>query len=770
MRDYAVLPLQPLMDLTADAEIAPSVPARVVLEWARARQDTLGWHPDQVPAPELRPLLVRAGALQDIDEPPAPAATEPGELAWAARLALQLGQRARCAALARRVLPDAPALDRGWAALLGAMAGDAAAPDLDDAPAPVAFAASLYAADRGDPAALDTARALVAGMARKAPVGVLAAARLLRRELAAGAADPAAVTGMREALTSARAGTQPLLDVLLQEAELGLLLAATAATGQPAEAEKFAAAAAGLDPTGAPAQLAVAAAARARGRVAEARAAYLSAARLGLCERTAALTGLLELDPTAPTGPLADLMAQRRDEIATSVSGLPGTVADTARWIAAPTPHPLPIERYRAFLDLQPPALAAADAPPVTNHTPLLSLAAVVENREPWFREIHPQRATAAMFRAELERTAAVYGHASAATSATFSTWLDAPDGCPPELRERIAGAADLPLLDRALLGRLVSAVGFHAEARDMLPGPDVPAPAPTAAYALASWIFAEQMLTTGHQVDLDPAFRTLYAQLGDDPRYLRMKVVASINATVNAARLRQADTMRWWRAEGEHTLAAYRALPEVDEFSGLLMTSRWFRSMGFLPFVTGDRELLRADLDQWLGIATELLGATSDHEAIIAADNYFPAVETAVRTHTYLGEHAEALRLVERLATEIDPVDAKTWLELGELRHQAGDVTGARDAYLHAAHLEFPYGRLSWFNAGQCHEQLGEFEDAVECYRRSLEHWPTGVSPLRRIRDLHARGVLGRDSALIAAWARRQPAWDKLPQIPQPA
>jgi tetratricopeptide (TPR) repeat protein len=295
-------------------------------------------------------------------------------------------------------------------------------------------------------------------------------------------------------------------------------------------------------------------------------------------------------------------------------------------------------------------------------------------------------------------------------------------------------------------------------------------APTPAAAYALASWIFAEQMLTTGHQVDLEPAFRTLYAQLGDDPRYLRMKVVASINATVNAARLRQVDTMRWWRAEGEHTLAAYRALPEVDEFSGLLMTSRWYRSMGFLPFVTGDRELLRADLDQWLGIATELLGASDTHSAIIAADNYFPAVETAVRTHSYLGEHDEALRMVERLATEIDPVDAKTWLELGELRYKAGDVTGARDAYLRAAHLEFPYGRLSWFNAGQCHEELGEFEDAVECYRRSLEHWPTGVSPLRRIRDLHARGVLGRDSALIAAWARRQPAWGKLLQIPQPA
>jgi tetratricopeptide (TPR) repeat protein len=186
---------------------------------------------------------------------------------------------------------------------------------------------------------------------------------------------------------------------------------------------------------------------------------------------------------------------------------------------------------------------------------------------------------------------------------------------------------------------------------------------------------------------------------------------------------------------------------------------------MGFLPFLTGDREQLLSDMDQWLGIAQELTGY-DEHTRIIAADNYFPAVETAVRTHTFLGQHDLALSLVEKLAAEIDPIDPKTWLTAGELRYEAGDVTGALDAYERAANLQFPYGRLSWFNAGQCHEQLGHHDEAVECYRRSLQHWPTGVTPLRRLRDLHARGQLASDAGLLIAWAGHQPAWTALPEF----
>jgi tetratricopeptide (TPR) repeat protein len=184
---------------------------------------------------------------------------------------------------------------------------------------------------------------------------------------------------------------------------------------------------------------------------------------------------------------------------------------------------------------------------------------------------------------------------------------------------------------------------------------------------------------------------------------------------------------------------------------------------MSFLPYLTGDHDQLRSDMDRWHGTAADLAGH-DEHTRILAADNYFPAVETMVRTHTHLGEHDAALALVNKLAAEIDPLDPKTWLEAGELRYRAGDVTGALDAYLRAAHLQIPYGRLSWFNAGQCHEQLGQRDEAVECYRRSLAHWPTGVTPLRRLRDLLRGDATIADDGLLHAWCTRQPAWSSLP------
>jgi len=73
--------------------------------------------------------------------------------------------------------------------------------------------------------------------------------------------------------------------------------------------------------------------------------------------------------------------------------------------------------------------------------------------------------------------------------------------------------------------------------------------------------------------------------------------------------------------------------------------------------------------MDRWHGTAADLTGQ-DEHIRILAADNYFPAVETMVRAYTHLGEHDAALALVNKLAAEIDPLDPKIWLEAGGLRY----------------------------------------------------------------------------------------------------
>jgi hypothetical protein len=648
-QDPAAFALRPLIDLTADPAVAPAVVAEAALFWS-AQTDPAGWASAHVPPPGLRALMRRAALVDGPDELIAPApvrqrldAVDPAGLLWSARLMRQLGRRDSAAKLLVRIGEDAPPPVRAWCGLLLAVDGQAALPPLPDAEAghAVHFATAIAWAEQawrtGQPPGGPLAEAETAAgaiEAADAELGAVARARILAAALRCQAGPVPSTTSIRAATGQHHPG------FLLRDAQLALLHAAvhSALSGSDLErAVEFAAAALNLDPTGAATHLLAGDANRATGDADGARRHYRNAVRFGLAERSTALAGLVDLattpdGDTSLVGAVADLLTHdpsheptRLGLLADRRQALIGSVAaDVARWTTrvlardadtvTTEPHrPMVLERYRPFLDLRPSdILDPIDAPPVAIHTPLMSYAAVLECREPWFREIHPQRATPAMFRDEMQATAAVYGYQSGATSADYQTWLAATHGCPAPIRLMLENTDDLPLLERALLGRLLSAVGFHAQAKQILPGPDLPVRSPEEAYALASWLFAEQMLTTGHAAELDPHFRTLYGQLGDDIRYARLKVVTSINATVNAARRREPDTIAHWREVGGPALTAYTGLDEVGEFDAAIMTSRWYRAMGFLPFLTGDKDLLRSDMDQWLGIAQELPATTS--------------------------------------------------------------------------------------------------------------------------------------------------------------
>jgi len=440
--------------------------------------------------------------------------------------------------------------------------------------------------------------------------------------------------------------------------------------------------------------------------------------------------------------------------VATQVSATVG--------VALPA-RPVALERFRPYFDLLPPqGLDPADTPAVTIHTPLMAWEAIRSGREPWFQAIHPQRAAPALFRRELSGACDFLGCPTPAASSEYEQWRQVPDGCPPDAGLLLDSYADTDTLGQALLARLLIALGFQAYAKSLLPGPERAVRSPEQAYTLSTWLFAEQALTTGYDVQLDPYFQRLDEQLGDDPRYGRIRLVNSMNAMVCAARRRDADTVARWRELGSRALAAYKALPEVEDFEAELLTSRFYRAAGFLPFLTKDAELLESDLDLWLGIARELTGH-DERTRILAADNLFPAIETAVRSRTALGDDAGARALMDELATIVDPLDSKVQLEDGELRYREGDIPEALAAYRRAADLAVPHARYAWFNAGQCEEQLGRAKNAVECYRNSLGHWPTGVTPLRRLRDLAEDPALADERDSLLVWAAQQPAWERI-------
>ena len=425
---------------------------------------------------------------------------------------------------------------------------------------------------------------------------------------------------------------------------------------------------------------------------------------------------------------------------------------------------PLPLERLRPYLDLSPPrGLSPSDIPRVLIHTPLMAWESVLTGHPPWFFATHPQRIPPAPFRSEIARGAEFLGYSSTATSTTLDDWLDAAEGERAALRERLNCANDASVLERALLARLLISLGFQKEGQKLALPPGSPIGTPDEAYAFSTWTYAEQILTSGKKdAVLDPHYRWLHEQLGTQPEFARIRLVNCFNGAVLAARRHDVPSVAFWRRQGEAALDTFVGLSEIDEFTKALMTSRFYRAMSFLPYLSGARQQLKTDMDKWLGIARELRGG-DDRTRLLAADNLFPAVETAVRTETYLGNHSQAMTLAEELAHEIDPLEPKTWLTLAELRMRSHNVIGALDAYLRAANLMIPFGRLAWFNAGQCYEKLEQPEEAVSCYLLSLALWPTGVSPLRRIHGLASGPRPVANCERLLDWVTRQPAWSSI-------
>jgi tetratricopeptide (TPR) repeat protein len=450
-------------------------------------------------------------------------------------------------------------------------------------------------------------------------------------------------------------------------------------------------------------------------------------------------------------------------------SGLPAAAMlrdGAAELVSGDRGLPLPLERLRPYLDLSPPrGLEPADIPPVVIHTPLLAWGSVCSNHEPWFTATHPQRIPPAPFRAEIARAAEFLGYADSTSSETLEGWLDGAAGERALLRERLDGADDASVLERALLARLLIALGFQREGQELALPPGAPIDSPEAAYSFSTWTYAEQILTSGRQdVVLDPHYRWLHGQLGSAPEFARVRLVNCFNGAVMAARRRDVAAVAFWREQGTAALSTFTGLSEIDEFTAALMTSRFHRAMSFLPYLSGDRDLLKTDMDSWLGIARDLC-SYDERTRVLVADNLFPAVETAVRTETYLGNHSRAMALAEELAFEIEPLEPKTWLTLAELRVQGHDIPGARDAYLRAARLTVPFGRMAWFSAGQCYEKLEQPDEAVGCYLQSLALWPTGISPLRRIYKLASATPPVNESQELLQWVARQPAWPSIQQ-----
>ncbi len=405
-------------------------------------------------------------------------------------------------------------------------------------------------------------------------------------------------------------------------------------------------------------------------------------------------------------------------------------------------------ERFLPFFELK-------ESPgkfPLFCHAPLLAADVLETKEEPWYRTLYLQRAMVKGFRRELQLAVAPYGRIFPAGSPSqsfkdISLFSDRTKWVSSQLK----WIEVMDILDRERLSRVLSYLGFHEEALKALdPLPHDGMWTLEQQYTAVSRLFIETILHLDNDRNLGRNFVTVYDRMSDTSETLRMKLTLCMGASVFHGRRRESDAVRYWRREGEDTLHLIEHCSAFSEFEVTLLTSRFYRAVSFLPFLTGDLKVLEQDLTLCEMLARSLHG-DSQRELVLKKENIFPMLESVSRGRAYLGDRSRARELMEEIVTDIDPIDVKAWLQVGQIRRESGDLRGALDAYLTGGRIGVPHGKIAWFEAGKCFEQMGEEVEAIRCYLRSLRKSPTGLSPLIRIEALSQR--VGDD--YLKAWAR---------------
>lgn len=187
------------------------------------------------------------------------------------------------------------------------------------------------------------------------------------------------------------------------------------------------------------------------------------------------------------------------------------------------------------------------------------------------------------------------------------------------------------------------------------------------------------------------------------------------------------------YRARAERFLKA--ALAEVDGFTGKLLESRFYRASAFVPQAEGNRaEVIRImDLAEAHALAIKPANAA---QQLLYRENLHPLLESRTKEAMWLGDSDLALARAHRVI-ELDPYDAKTWLELGQVRLKRQEYAQAAEAYVSAATLGPPASAIGRHMAGLCFRNLGQPLLAAHFFKSAAEIDAAAISPHDEIQYL---------------------------------
>lgn len=304
---------------------------------------------------------------------------------------------------------------------------------------------------------------------------------------------------------------------------------------------------------------------------------------------------------------------------------------------------------------------------------------------------------------------------------------IASPDELAPELRtdawkamlDLVRAYGSLAAPRRAAVAGVLLSLGFYEVlARIEIPSEDaIAADLSEASVALAIVAARTVLGAVGRRsYTLAPLARIAdTAAAGSDVRFTaRIELVVQ-----HAKHTGDVAAAAHWREGAWHDLQALTAEHGANSFRANLLTSRFFRSASYVPFMRREREAVVAEMALCEAHALAL-SPRSEREALLARENRIPMLQSRAKEARWLGDFELAKQRLKQ-ARDVDPMDSARWIELGEVHLDLGEAEAALACYVTAARLAPPGGALAWFMAGEAARLTGDEEGACAHYLHAL-------------------------------------------------
>ncbi|MBW4613526.1 MAG: tetratricopeptide repeat protein [Desmonostoc vinosum HA7617-LM4] len=215
------------------------------------------------------------------------------------------------------------------------------------------------------------------------------------------------------------------------------------------------------------------------------------------------------------------------------------------------------------------------------------------------------------------------------------------------------------------------------------------------------------------------------------------------------AKNFRDLESAEFWRAIATEELQKLQS--SLNDFDYKLFTSIYYRAVVFVPLLQRDKDKVIQEMDVCQAYA-ESLTCVNEEQQKVALENQCIILESRTKEALWLGDLELAEERARKVA-QMDSLDPRYRLELGEVLIKCGKIEEAIKMYRSATRLGPPRTAIAWFMAGQCHEKLGELDIACDCYLASIQMDSLAISAVERLNRLAPR--LG-NSALVN-WTNRR-------------